>query len=226
MTFTTSSPPSGSRLTYRVLTRIVLLAVVAATAFVWLSTGGNISKAYAAEAGCGSGQDTTWSPPDNLANGVKTSSDSRLWPSTAELYSVLKTRKNGAWFWSGRIDGNSVEDQAAYLAGYNGGATLEMMLARSGLTMPSWDPSNEASVKLWGDASYDFASQATGYTYVVQGKILRQGNIWESKECPTLMAEPGVAGIIAAYPSTWQAGKGTVEWADTYINQNYDPGGA
>jgi hypothetical protein len=120
-----------------------------------------------------------------------------------EISQFLKTDKDGAFFWSGRTSkGKDVTDMALEIAQGKGGNTLEGMLAKYNIDMPTWDASNPAVVKIWEDVSALYATQVSGEVRAVLGKNLRSGNIWEGTELPRLKKNPNVTKIITIDPET------------------------
>jgi hypothetical protein len=142
----------------------------------------------------------------------------------ATLREALKTDRNKAFFWTGRVDGVSVEAEAARRAGEIGGATLETRLRDAGIEMPAFDNRSEEAVKVWTLASTLFAEQASGIVHVVMGTSLREGNVFESQEFPTLKNNPGVATVIKIDAATGErttlfARPSEAETADDSENQ-------
>lgn len=110
----------------------------------------------------------------------------------------LATTANEAVFWSG-LRGSA--PAAESWARANGGLTLEMTLAREGITLPQYNPADAASVRAWEAASLEFASSAAGDVVVLQGSQLRISSIW-AKEFEALTANPRVTSITAVDPTT------------------------
>lgn len=133
-----------------------------------------------------------------------------------EIAQYLKTDKDGAFFWSGRMSNNQgVMDIALDIAQSKGGNTLEGMLAKYNIEMPIWDANNPASVKAWEDVSALYATQVSGEVRAVLGKSLRPGNIWETVELPRLKQNPNVTKISTINPETMKV---TVIFENSTVN--------
>jgi hypothetical protein len=113
-------------------------------------------------------------------------------PAEGDLRPALETQEDGAIFWTGRVDGESVEQRAADFAADNGGSTLELALSRAGIVMPVFADRTPEAVEAWELASQLFAEQASGTAFVVKGTQVRDGNVFETKELPALLENPGV----------------------------------
>ena len=113
----------------------------------------------------------------------------------------LATNANEAVFWSGIRNG---EGTAAQWAGENSGATLESTVAARGISLPTWDPADPASVAAWRQASQEFAAGASGSVRVLQGNAVRLNSIWAEVEYPALRANPNVNSITSINPETGQ----------------------
>ena len=114
-------------------------------------------------------------------------------------YGSLATEEGEAIFWSGISRGG--EARAAEWATQHGGSTLETLLAKRGITMPPWDPTNPVSVAAWRKASLAFASGAKGKIRVLQGDSLRVDSIWKD-EFKALQNNPLVESIVSVNPDT------------------------
>jgi filamentous hemagglutinin len=89
---------------------------------------------------------------------------------------------------------------AASWVGKNGGATLETTLAREGISLPPWDPTNPSVVSAWHSAAQDFAAGASGNVRVLQTDAVRINSVWAQVEFPALKANPKVTSITAIDP--------------------------
>jgi hypothetical protein len=112
---------------------------------------------------------------------------------------AVATDADEAVFWSGIRGGAGTGSQ---WAASNGGATLESTIARGGIKLPAWDPSNVASVAAWRSASREFAAGARGNVRVLQDDAVRVRSIWAQVEYPALTANPRVTSITAVNPRT------------------------
>ncbi|HEX2355526.1 MAG TPA: hypothetical protein VHI50_03560, partial [Micromonosporaceae bacterium] len=115
---------------------------------------------------------------------------------------TFATKPGGAFFWSGRTGGVGGESVARSIAKARGGTTLEMLMEERGIKLPTWDPSNPATVQAWKDASEAYAQGASGQVRAVVGTDLRPGNVWEDVELPALMRNPNVTSIVKIDPAT------------------------
>jgi hypothetical protein len=91
----------------------------------------------------------------------------------------LRTKCDEAWFWSGRVDGESVQGMADDLARQAGGVTLGQKLARERIPEPG-------DLQGWDLYSRYFAEGARCEVRAVHGSSLRPDNIWEKTEFPAL----------------------------------------
>jgi hypothetical protein len=115
---------------------------------------------------------------------------------------AVATDPNKAFFWSGRTAGIGGEAVARKVAAARGGVTLEAIIEERGISMPSWDPTNPASLQAWEEASRQYAAGASGEVRAVIGKSLRPGSVWETIELKALKANPRVTKIIEIDPAT------------------------
>ncbi|WP_285746623.1 hypothetical protein [Lentzea sp. NBRC 105346] len=124
---------------------------------------------------------------------------------------MLKTKPNGAWFWSGRfatpfLPPNitvSVESIAGHEAfGADFGTTLEDKLDGWALEMPDFTQRDPKSTEVWENASKFFAEGAEGVVHVILGPQRREGNVFDTMELPALQANPKVDAVIAVDPFT------------------------
>ncbi|WBX98254.1 hypothetical protein [Chryseobacterium gambrini] len=121
---------------------------------------------------------------------------------TKEIRSKLKTNPNDAFFWSGRTKGIGGQDIALEIAESKGGTTLEGLIDKNKIKMPSWDPDDLNAIKAWEDVSDAYADQVSGEVRAVVGKDLRPGNIWENIELPRLKSKMDVTKITIIDPVT------------------------
>jgi len=119
-----------------------------------------------------------------------------------KILSLLKTKPNTAFFWSGRTNGIGGEAIALEIAQKRGGMTLEGLIAQNKIIMPQWDINNPKIVQVWETVSEWYAKQVTGEVRAVIGKELRPGNIWETKELQRLKENMNVTKIIIIDPYT------------------------
>jgi hypothetical protein len=117
-------------------------------------------------------------------------------PDEATLREGLQTDENGAYFWTGRVDGQSVEADALRIANESGGTTLEGALADADITMPVFSDRTPEAIQAWELASRIFAEQASGDVFVVMGTEIRDGNVFQTLEFPTLQANQNVRRVI------------------------------
>jgi hypothetical protein len=134
------------------------------------------------------------------------------------LRKATATPRDGAYFWTGRVNGTSVEGTAADVAKRAGGKTLELALDEAGVTMPVFDDRTPEALEAWKDASLFFAEQASGVTHVVMGQQLRDGNVFETLERPALEANPNVTKIVKIDAVTFQE-------EDLFVRDPALPGG-
>jgi hypothetical protein len=121
---------------------------------------------------------------------------------TKEIKSKLKTKANEAFFWSGRTKGVGGQDIAMEIAESRGGITLEGLINKNKIEMPTWSPDDLDVVKAWEDVSDAYANQVSGEVMAVVGKELRAGNIWENIELPRLKSKINVTKITIIDPVT------------------------
>lgn len=114
----------------------------------------------------------------------------------------LKTEKNTAYFWSGKSNGKGGKDFAMEYANKNGGITLEGLMERKGIKMPTWDISDPNSIKAWDDASAEYAKQVSGVVKAIIGKDIRPDSTWIRIELPILKSNGNVSKIIIIDPDT------------------------
>ncbi len=129
------------------------------------------------------------------AAAVKCAPNAQL-PDDDTLKRALDTGPNQAYFWSGRVDGNSVQDQAIAIAESRGGTTIEGLLERADVTMPEYAPGDTTSEDAWEKVSEYYADGASGVVHVVMGTQLRENNIFETKELPALKANGLVVQVV------------------------------
>ncbi len=117
-------------------------------------------------------------------------------PSEEELRAALQTNRDGAVFWTGRVNEQSVEQRAADFATGTNGTTLELALLRAEIVMPVFADRTPEAVATWELASRLFAEQASGTAFVVMGPELRDGNVFETQEFPALKDNPEIERVI------------------------------
>jgi hypothetical protein len=117
-------------------------------------------------------------------------------PDEATLRAALRTSENGAYFWTGRVNGQSVESDALRIANDSDGTTLEGALAAGDITMPVFSDRTPEAIAAWELASRIFAEQASGDVFVVMGDEIREGNVFQTLEFPTLQANQNVRRVI------------------------------
>jgi hypothetical protein len=115
-----------------------------------------------------------------------------------EVTPLVKTGPNEAFYWSGRVNGKGVMDQALEIAKSKGGTTLEGIIDSKKIKMPKW----EDNPKVWEDVSAAYANQASGEVRAVLGTELRPGNVWETVELPRLKENPNVTKITVINAET------------------------
>ena len=114
----------------------------------------------------------------------------------------LKTESNKSYFWSGKSNGVGGPENAAKIAGKNGGVTLETTLESQGIKMPEFNINDPAAVKAWQSASTTYASQVSGEVRAIVGSNVNPKGIWNTFELPALKANPNVTKIILIDPET------------------------
>ncbi|KAH7103571.1 hypothetical protein BKA62DRAFT_695800 [Auriculariales sp. MPI-PUGE-AT-0066] len=112
---------------------------------------------------------------------------------------IARTASCPHYFWSGRVvPGRSKIDSvlpiAQRIAAAAGGTTLEMTI--QGVSMPSFIPNDPSSTRLWEYASAQYGLHASGEVFFVRGDVpLRDGNVWEKVELPSLKKGMAVTKI-------------------------------
>jgi hypothetical protein len=117
-------------------------------------------------------------------------------PEEDELRPALQTERDGAVFWTGRVNGKSVEQRAADFAIENNGLTLELALLEADIVMPPFADRSSEAERVWKLASNLFAEQASGTAFVVMGPELRPNNVFETIEFPALKNNPEIDRVI------------------------------
>lgn len=112
----------------------------------------------------------------------------------------VATKTDQAFFWSGLGGGGA--DVALKLAQARGGVTLEKLIADRGIKMPSWDPTNPASIDAWKAISQEYAAGASGTVRAILGKNIGAGSIWQTVELPALLRNSNVTRIIGVDAAT------------------------
>jgi len=115
---------------------------------------------------------------------------------------LLKTKKDAAFFWSGRTDGIGGADRALEIARSKGGTTLENIIEIKSINMPEWNINNVKSVEMWRQASVKYAQQASGEVRAVIGSSVRTDSVWLKFELPALKRNSNVTKIITIDPET------------------------
>lgn len=113
---------------------------------------------------------------------------------SAGTFAQLATKADEAVFWSGL--GSNGKAIAAEVAAKNNGSTLEQVLRRTGTKLPPYDPTNDASVTAWRQASEALAANAKGNVKVVLGSDLRPDSIWNTIESSALKSNPNMTSIV------------------------------
>lgn len=114
----------------------------------------------------------------------------------------LKTKPNEAFFWSGRTDGIGGQDIALEIALSKKGITLEGLIDKNKIPMPTWNPNDDNIQAIWSSISKKYADQVSGEIRAVVGKSVRKDNIWESFELPALKKNYNVKKITIIDPKT------------------------
>lgn len=115
----------------------------------------------------------------------------------------LKTKPNEAFFWSGRTDGIGGPDIALEIALSKKGITLEGLIDKNKISMPTWNPNDDDNIQaILPSISKKYADQVSGEIRAVVGKSLRKDNIWESFELPVLKKNNNVKKITIIDPKT------------------------
>ncbi len=119
-----------------------------------------------------------------------------------EIKHLLKTKKDKAFFWSGKTNEIGGADRALEIAKSKNGITLEELLEQKNIKLPNFDHLDETIVKLWQDVSAEYAKQVSGEVRAIIGKELRIDNTWENIELPILKNNPNVTKITTIDPET------------------------
>jgi hypothetical protein len=80
--------------------------------------------------------------------------------------------------------------------------TLEQLIERRQIDLPTYERSNPSSIEAWTKISFELAKNAKGEVKVVLGKEARMDSIWNTVELPALMTNPSVTRVIAVDPAT------------------------
>jgi hypothetical protein len=176
------------------------------------STGSSKAPATGgSHAGAHGGASGSTTPSIDPLSGVKQSSNPSDWPSDSKMTSLFVGPKDGSVFWSGRDSkGGEILHFAVDFAKKKGGSTLDMIIRKEGLVVAAGG-TKEGSA-FWDKASGVFAKNAKGVVYVVMGDQMRQGNVWERVEFPTLKANKAVTKVVKVTSAgkeepIWPAGK-------------------
>lgn len=154
-------------------------------------------------AGCATATSPAAPPNTQSAESTAPSTNAAV-VSEEVLKKALATGENQAHFWTGRVNGVSVEKQAGEIAKAAGGATLESKLTEASITMPVFSDRSPEAVSSWTSASRIFAELASGTVTVVMGTELRQGNVFETQELPVLKANPKIVAVMKLDAATGQ----------------------
>ncbi|MFJ5229600.1 hypothetical protein ACIQBJ_06810 [Kitasatospora sp. NPDC088391] len=106
------------------------------------------------------------------------------------------------WYYCGTYRGKAVEESAKATARKYGGRTMMMLIEDLGLPTPYYSDYSERAAAFWRNTSVGFSEAARGEIRVVFGDVVRRGNTWQRVECPVLMANPHVTGVLWAQPGT------------------------
>lgn len=115
-----------------------------------------------------------------------------------DVYPLLRTETNTAFFWSGRTNGIGGQERALEIALGKDGITLEGLLANNGINLPPFSGNQE----IWEQVSAAYANQVSGEVRAVVGSQLRIGNVWENVELPRLIANENVSKITLIDPES------------------------
>lgn len=131
---------------------------------------------------------------------------------TPKVRKALRTKKNQAVFFSGCAQYNDRGEQTKSSSEYaneyaqsNEGVTMEGLLLSAADDFPEWDFDDMDSVKSWEKASKVYAEQASGDVRVVVRKPLRENNIFEAVEFPTLKENPNITSVTMIDADTNEA---------------------
>lgn len=114
-------------------------------------------------------------------------------PSDEDIFNALTQEPlSGRFFWTGRTgacrgEEDSIKGLAEFLATDINHTTMEVMLRKARVNMPSFASSPEARAK-WQYAAQVYAQNAATTAYVLKGKCVRDGNVWDTIEFPALRA--------------------------------------
>jgi uncharacterized membrane protein YgcG/DNA-directed RNA polymerase subunit H (RpoH/RPB5) len=122
--------------------------------------------------------------------------------SSDEIFALLKTESNTAFFWSGNTLGVGGETFAKEFAQKNGGQTLEALLEFRKIELPRLSRSDPVTKEIWDQVSESYAKQALGTVKAIVGKSSTAESVWKSIELPALMDNPNVTRIIEIDPLT------------------------
>jgi len=121
---------------------------------------------------------------------------------TKEIYSILKTEPNSAFFWSGKTENIGGAVVAEQIAKSKSGTTLELLIKKKNVNIPEWNLNDPLSIRAWEEVSEVYAIQVSGEVKAVVGTHLRPGNIWENIELPRLKNNENVTQITTIDPKT------------------------
>jgi hypothetical protein len=121
-----------------------------------------------------------------------------------KITSFLRPKPGKAVFWSGMFKKKgggdvSVKRKAENFAKSQGKETIGHALHRQNIRIPGNDPHTN---QLWDHASHTFAKHASGETHAVLGPKMREGNVYERIEKPTLLKNDKVTKLTEHNPET------------------------
>ena len=126
-----------------------------------------------------------------------------------KVFHALRSKKDEAIFFSGcgarNVGGNVSRGSAAVANEYarnNNGVTMNMLIESNMADLPEWDFGDVDSISSWTDASKAYAEQASGDVRVIARPPLREGNVFENVELPTLKKNRRVTSITMINPDT------------------------
>jgi hypothetical protein len=122
--------------------------------------------------------------------------------SSDEIFALLKTEINTAFFWSGNTFGVGGETFAKDFAQKNGGQTLEAILDSGKLELPKLSRTDPVTKEIWDQVSESYAKQASGTVKAIVGASSTSESVWKSIELPALMNNNNVTRIIEIDPFT------------------------
>ncbi|WP_344678493.1 hypothetical protein [Saccharopolyspora taberi] len=118
-------------------------------------------------------------------------------PQINDVKEKLKTECDQAWFWSGTVDGQSVQPYAERLASEKHGFTLAAKLAEQHIPEP--DPNDHEK---WREYSQYFAEGAKCSARTVLGDTVRPDSVWYNTEFPALKKNVEIDSVWQVAPKT------------------------